>query len=559
MIIGGLGFVLRTVLLDPVRDGRLRDVGWPPGMRGIVAAAGMCAALLLVLTAAGPLLRGNTRLVELGPQTVPAVAIPVIATGLVLATGSLYAGLLHIRPVVRVPGLLLLAVFLLQFAALEDFAVQSWPIIAGTALLIAFAALRWRRSFSWVEYAIALALTAATLGYLLYLNGARYGAGLALNALNMLSSALLIFAGPFAVLAGVALAEVTAGLAIAVCTAIGDRAGRAGDPTRPVIWAYLLIGLLLAGRVVQMIFDARSAATAYRPGPIGLGLVMIGLLLALIVLIRRSVRGAEWFGAVDGLAIIDQWRRWALLIAALLVGTGGWNALLVPVFRVAGLPTRWIHDAAVTPVLIGLTLLMGLALVGIAVVVGRRDGRVALVLIIFGAIRLLRAIFQMFSVAPSVPGVLAAADLVAVVMLIFWMIRREVNSARLTGVTSVLAITLLYEYRQAVTEPLVQLLALSGVVGGLLVGAVWRLCTDNGFAAGDSTAFPRPARVLLVIANAVFGVTAIAMVSAQGGLAAVDLAGYEDMSDKQLGLDLIIAVLLAILADLASRRQVTRS
>lgn len=82
-----------------------------------------------------------------------------------------------------------------------------------------------------------------------------------------------------------------------------------------------------------------------------------------------------------------------------------------------------------------------------------------------------------------------------------------------------------------------------GVDSAVSIGSVL-LLTDNAFAIGDSVLFPRPSRVLLIIANAVFGSSAIALLALQGGVTDTNLGLLESLGDSQLGFSLVVTVLL---------------
>ena len=74
---------------------------------------------------------------------------------------------------------------------------------------------------------------------------------------------------------------------------------------------------------------------------------------------------------------------------------------------------------------------------------------------------------------------------------------------------------------------------------------LWRLLTDNGYAAGDSPGFPRASRVLLVLANALVGVVFAALLALRGGAWALDLRQAESIGDTIVGFPLVLALMFS--------------
>lgn len=77
-----------------------------------------------------------------------------------------------------------------------------------------------------------------------------------------------------------------------------------------------------------------------------------------------------------------------------------------------------------------------------------------------------------------------------------------------------------------------------------MVGVVWRLLTENDFSHGDSMSFPRPARVMLILANALLGASGVALLALQGGISETSLRLFDQLGDSQLGFTLVVAVLV---------------
>lgn len=552
-LVGGLRHVLRVVLVEPVQQGRLRDVGWPPGLRGIVVVAFALATLLIIGSGFSSLIRGHLELIFLPPQlSIPAIATPLIITALFFATGTLFAALLHVRLAVRIPGLVITMLIIIRVATV-DIGVGTLPAATGCLLMIIFAVLRHRAGFAWGEFVMAQLLTAATLcAALIEIRIGYAGAAprLILSTMNTMGAGLWLLAAPFAVLAGAAITELSISLGMAISDAVDRSSVRPAGLRRPTRLALVAVGLLVVGRVGQIAY----AASTGDPEGFGVGALIGGLVTTCLplfgwLLIRRTRRGRDAPDPLDGPDTLEDWRRWAIPAAALLAGTALWRDLLLIPFRVLRLESA---AAALSELPTSLTVniasvVAAAVLLAIAARTRSRTGRLPMILVLLAGFRLIRAMFQILELPASYAGTMITADLVAVLLTGYWLIRGRLTAPRLAGAAAVILITGLYDYRQALTEPITELLALSGALVGLLVGAVWRLITDNGFAAGDSRAFPRSARVLLVLANAIFGTTAIALVALQGGVSDFDLQALENLGDIQLGGDLMFSITVVII------------
>lgn len=560
-LLRGLRHLLRAVLVEPVYEGRLRDNGWPPGLGGIVIVAFSLSALLILAAGFSSLLRSHLELLFLPPQlSIPRVVAPLIIAALQFATGTLYAALLHIRLAVRVPGLLITMLIIIRIATI-DIGIGTLPAAVGCLLMIIFAVLRRRADFGWGEFVMAQLLTTFTLCTALIeirISYGGYAPRLVLSTVDLLGSTLLLLAAPFAVLAGAAIIELTISIAMAISDVVRRRSESPADPARsdrirwPARWAIIAVGLLVVARIGQQVQLALTTdRSGFSPSALIGGLATTGTPLIVWLLILRS-RAGRRSGLLDGPGTLEDWRRWAVPVAALIAGTALWRDLLTVPLRVlrlpsavaalSGLPTALSVDIANVVAAAALLLMAWLA--------RRRHGRLPMILVLLACFRLIRTVFQVLELSASYAGVMITADLVVVILAVCWLIRGTLTVDRLAGTAAVILITGLYEYRQLVTEPITELLALSGALVGLLVGAIWRLITDNGFAAGDSRSFPRSARVLLVLANAAFGTAAIALVALQGGVSDFDLQSLENLGDKQLGGDLMFSLTIVIIVQI---------
>lgn len=82
--------------------------------------------------------------------------------------------------------------------------------------------------------------------------------------------------------------------------------------------------------------------------------------------------------------------------------------------------------------------------------------------------------------------------------------------------------------------------------GLVLAGLAWRLLTDGASAQGDSKAFPRESRVLLLVANTLLASTTLAVIALSGGHHDLLVSHLrEGTGEAFLGTPLLLAVLLA--------------
>ncbi|SDS97810.1 hypothetical protein [Microlunatus soli] len=557
-LIHGLRHLLRVVLIEPVQEGRLRDNGWAPGLRGIVIVAFSLSAVLVLTAGFSSLLRSRSELVFLPPQlSIPVIATPLIIAALFFATGTLYAALLHLRLAIRIPGLLITMLIIIRIATIDG-GIDTLPAATGCLLMIIFAIVRGRASFAWGEFVMAQLLTAVTLCAALLQLRFSYGGyapRLVLSTVDLLGSTLWLLAAPFAVLAGAAITELT----ISIAMAISDGLRRPDDSGRPARWSIAVVAVLVLARSAQAV---QLASTTDRSGftldGLAGGLVttavpLVGWLVILGLVDRRrryhAVGPLNGPDPQNGPEALQDWRRWAVLVATLLAGTALWLDLLLIPLRVLRLSSAVaVLSALPAPLTVNVASVVAAgALLLIAWTIRLRTGRLATILVLLACFRLIRAGFQALELSATYAGTMITADLVAVILAICWLARGTLTVDRLVGTAAVILITGLYEYRQAITEPITELLALSGALVGLLIGAIWRLITDNGFASGDSRSFPRSARVLLVLANATFGTAAIALVALQGGISDFDLQSLENLGDKQLGGDLMFSIAIVII------------
>ncbi len=230
----------------------------------------------------------------------------------------------------------------------------------------------------------------------------------------------------------------------------------------------------------------------------------------------------------------------------MIIGVAVWPLLLAELARSVGLDVvadRLLSIDIQTQYLLSTPV----AIVILAVVAARdarRSGRPSVLLIMIAVLLAIRELYTLLGVLGTTPGAFVAATTGAVVLLVVQAVRRTLGVDRAVALASVFALSGLYAYRNAITEPLTAALALTGGTVGLMVGVVWRMLTENTFGYGDSVRFPRPSRVLLIMANLLLGASGVALLSLQGGISDTSLLLFEQLGDSQLGFTLIVTVLL---------------
>ncbi|MDO9589607.1 MAG: hypothetical protein Q7J04_00505, partial [Microcella sp.] len=220
----------------------------------------------------------------------------------------------------------------------------------------------------------------------------------------------------------------------------------------------------------------------------------------------------------------------------------------------ASIQTIALQVAAVlsSTVVVALTRsLVGAILLVVAVVMARRGSR--------GAPEMLMAIglIALASTIPALVGLTApwSSDALALIiavatvtLLVVWAVRRELDERRAALLATALVLSAAMAWREVIADPLSIVIGSSGVAL-VLFGFVWGFVTDAGATHDDSAAYPRPARVLLFLANAVFGVTVLSFgVLARDLDVPINLDDFAQFGDQLLGTALIICAVVALWA-----------
>ena len=560
---GLLRFVLGRTFLDPVREGRLDGRGWPPGLRPI-AACGLAVYVVVLLAAVfSSAIRGHDRLLFVVPdQTLPQVAVPLVATAMVMALSCLFTAALHLALPFRIAAVATVVAILLYPVDWSD-PVPSDVVVAGLAALLPVVALvRARRRFHWGEFVVALAVIGdAVLAHqvLGLAPLARVNPGIRLSELTRLTEPVWALAAPVSVLAGAALVEITTSATTWTTTGVWSRIG-AGPRARR--WTAVALGGLVAARAAQ---EAHRIANPSAPVPVS-QLVFAAALVGCVFLgCGLTARLADRAAAGDPRRrpdpdeLLPAWRAVAPYLAVLLGANVGLQLLLSVLlrgfgFRRAG--AAFLHLGGDNVILLTSLASTGVLGVGAIVLAVRGRRRAAVLLTAVGTMLGASSLASSVQLITTTEDLLAVATLAAVLLLIWLVVRRRLTVQSEVTIAGVLLLGVAFGYRDWLTEPLTQLVSLTGVSGALLAGLVWRILTDNGHTRGDSASFPQASRVLLALANAVIGVIFAAEVALLGGRSSLDPRQLEQVGDNLLGFPLVLAAIFTGLTLAARGREV---
>ena len=263
-----------------------------------------------------------------------------------------------------------------------------------------------------------------------------------------------------------------------------------------------------------------------------------------------ATRLAERTGAVAipiaaGLAVTLAPLVVTLLVTQILFAYGVPLEAVVGAQAVVGLLTTSTAIAIVR-------LLVGLALVALSLFLARRGARTLPELLGgIGVVTATVAVAGLLGLGDwlwTSAGLTAIATLGCFALLGWFAIRRTLTIARVTGLTVALLLAAFFDQRDFVSDPLGAVLGFTGVAF-VLFGFMWSFLTGGGGANKTSPKFPRPSRVLLFLANSVFGVTVLAFTAlARNPDASINLGVFAGIGDQLFGTALLVGALLSVLS-----------
>jgi hypothetical protein len=547
----------RQTLLDPIEQGRLRDLEWPYGLRSIVLAGYIVfviAGLLVIFS--GSIREHSTLIISgTGLGLTEQMVWPLVLL-LSFGVASLMAAALHGPWWLKVLGLLftlmVMGTWSLRSPSLAGWA--GWPVIAAcfmTALLV-LVIIRWRRGFAWWEFAIVWALVGSvmTIGVAETREAKIYGSDLNPLNLQQTAAALGYLALPAATLAGASVAEVTVRATVAA-TQNAQRFAKQG-------WPYLILVVVLCIRLVQCVWliAQRDPVVEGLTSLLWASALVAAFAVVGLVLLRLS-RHRNSTPVVSALG--DELGRVGFTIAAALIAVALPVQIFLSVVQVlaslepGGAAAQLSFDITplVTRIIDPSRVLVGVVVLILALRAARRGqaGR-ALVLGCIGVMLVALARQLLFgdrTPAPINPDALnLVASAVVVVAVVILLLRRQLSSQRALALAGMLILSALFSYRDFISDPLGAVLGFSGAAL-LLFGLTWDLFTGSSWANRESRRFPRHTRVLLVLTNYVLSMTVLAYAALiRDGSTTIYFDPFARFGDLIFGTGLIAAAAVAI-------------
>jgi hypothetical protein len=547
----------RQTLVEPVEQGRLRDLEWPYGLRSIVLAGYVVFVIAGLMVIFSGLIREHSTLIIFGSGLgLPEQMVWPLVLLLSFGVASLMAAAQHGPWWLKVLGLLftlmVMGTWSLRSPSLAGWA--GWPVIAAGLLvgMLALVIIRWRSKFAWWEFAVMWALVGLgmTIGVAETREAKVYGSDL--NPLNLQQTAAVLgyLALPAAMLAGASVAEVTVRATVAA-THNAQRFAKQG-------WPYLILVVVICIRLTQCVW-----LIAHRD-PVVEGLTsllwastLVAAFAVVGLIVLRLSRQRHAFPVVSELG--DELGRVGFTTAAAVIAVtlpvqvflfvlqvlaslepGGASAELS--FDVTPLLTRVVDPSRV---------LVGVVLIILAVRAARRgQSSRALVLGCIGVMLVGLARQLLFgdrTPAPINPDALSlvtsAVVVVAVIVLLF---RRSLTPQRALAFSGMLILSALFSYRDFISDPLGAVLGFSGAAL-VLFGLTWDLFTGSGWANRESRRFARSTRVLLVLTNYVLSMTVLAYAALiRDGSTTIYFDPFARFGDVIFGTGLLAAAAVAI-------------
>lgn len=553
------GVVAQTVV-RPVQEGRIREDGWPYGLRAVVLLAYVGFAFAGVLVVASGSIRRESVLEPVGTGT---IRLPEPAVWMLTTLFSFGLSLL-LTAALRSPWWLRLLAVLVVLAALAGWALRTpgtsgsvwWPVLVLTLLvaLVVLVAVRSRRPFAWWELGAVWAISAACLVAGLVENhySIDFGADQVPLLLQYLAAILGYLVLPTAMVAGASVAEVCLRLTVAAT----QQAQRLAHHWVP----YAVLGVVVLARGVQVVRELATRDPVTQGWDVVVpSLVLVGLLAAvgvslLTVARRRSARVAvDDLG--DELTAVGLAVGAALILVSLPVQLAVGVVPLLAVLDTSGTIIGSDVDvsAFISSLVDPIRAVVGLGVLLLAFRAARRGHATrALVLGMVGVVlvTLARTLVQGPQVRAGVdPDVLnLVATAVVLVGGVAQLVRRSLTRPRALALAGALTICALFSSRNFISDPVGALLGFSGAAL-VLFGLVWDLFTGSAWANGESRRFARPTRVLLVLANSVTTMSVLAFAAlVRDGSTTIYLDPYAEFGDLIFGTALLAAGVIAVLA-----------
>lgn len=545
---------LVEVLVVPIRDGHPRPRSWAPGVAPVMVVAAIGYLIALVLLLAAPLLVDVERLVIIdGAQVIGSGTQTVLIwlVGLVLALGL--TAVLHIAPLLRVVGLVLLLMPLVLLVSVPD-----RGLVAGLGMLgiIVFFVVRVRARFAGWEFAVLWVLVSLTLLVPLQWDvNHGYDQRTVLTQLVLLTMSSL--AVPALMMGGYAASQIAVSWSQWVGFRTVEHARRL-----PVV---ISSAVLAVGYLALAIWRSIDGAPGWAPSA-WIGSLLVVVLASAVVLAMRAalpVTGRHRADPTEPDELVTAWRRPAYLMALVMLAPMLLSIITATagaiVGTIAGSTPDWLATLGAN------NTLLVVVRAGQAIIAGRLGWRRArlgdqVAPVVLGSYSAVMAL----SAAAVVTGWrLFSWELGPVsALLLLLMLAMMIASDGEHGLHHLLVVSLLvwvYGVREVLSDPSAVFVA-APVAAVLLGSLLWRLLTDGELTRGDSPGFPAASRVLGWAAMSLLALVSLA-VSAQIRLqgSPLDQAPMMAFGDRTLGGALFLAAGIASLLGFAQSSLRVRS
>ena len=550
--------VVRQTVVEPIRNGRLRDLDWPYGLRSIVLIGyvgfGVAAATVVI----SGLIRQHSNLIVsatgLGlPEQMIWPLVVLLSFGVACCMSAALHGPWWLKLLGLLFALMVIGTWSLRRGSLAGW--TGWPWIAGALMtsVIILVIIRWRRPFAWWEFAAFWALIG--LGMTVGVAETRYAKafGTDFNPLNLQQTAAFLgyLVLPAAALAGASVAEITVRATVSA-TENAQRLTRRA-------WPYLILAVVIGVRAAQAGWQIahRDPIVHGWTAVLWAGLLVFAFALVGAVLLRIC-RRRNSYPVVSELS--DELGRVGFAVAAALLAVSLPVQVFLAVVQVFaslarnGANSTFAYDPA--PILDRIIdpsrVLIGLALLVLAVLAARRgQASRALVLGSIGVMLTMLARQLVFGDRTAAPinqdGVNLVTSALIIVAVGVSLVRRRLTHRRALAFAGVLILCALFSYRDFISDPLGSLLGFSGAAL-VLFGLTWDLLTDSGWGNRESRRFPRPTRVMLVLTNYVLTMTVLAYAALiRDGSTTIYLEPFAELGNLIFGTGLLAAAVVAVL------------
>lgn len=567
-LVDGVTRFWAALVVEPVRAGRLRNTGWPAGLTPVVAVGVVAFIVAVALIVAAPVVRELTPLsASVGAiiLTLPRLTLPLIFWLIVMALALMQTAALHVRTLVQVTLTVTSSLALLFLGSLDlgpgeggVLTVTPGKVGAVVAVMVIVILVLWRRrtTFAWWEFPVVLAVMGVSAVISLgrtASTSAPFGIDFGPTSASLVMSSIGQLAVPAALAAGVAVAE----FAIRASTATVAALQRPRRGRRASLVVLLIAFVMVAvWRIVEFALAVADGGEALPPASTVLFSLAVLATIAMLWWGVVRVRGVPEHSVS---ALQDEFPALTMPVAI------GLSILLAPVILLLlsvqvleswGVPADGlavvfgiVEVARSTTAVTVVRALVGATLVIAAYVTARRGVRTLPELL--SAV----GVITLASTVPVLAGLSiewssqALAMIVAFGTLVLTVVlaaRRRLSARGLALLTVALLLSAAIAWREVIADPLSLVIGSTGIAL-VLFGFVWSFATDAAVTHDDSRQYPRATRVMLFIANSVFGVTVLAFGALARDLgAAIDLDAFAQFGDQLLGTALVLACVLAV-------------